>query len=128
MREHHPGFSLISLSAPIRQPPPPLHPPRPRRVSKVEVVDHHPAGREGSGRVADRRPHHLDPALRNPILVALVERGHDLALEQPIQPLRLGPIVDLRALERRGGRDRPTQLRTVAVSYTHLTLPTNREV
>jgi len=92
---HFPTDEGQAEQARQRLPPPP----RPWRVSRVEVVDHHPPRGELGGDVPDRRPHHLHPPLRDPVLVALEVSRHHLALQQSIKVLRLGLVIHPRPIQ-----------------------------
>src|SRR5712691_9398705 len=82
-----------NLAAPVREEAQLFDPARRGGISGLEVVDDHPARREIRRDVPDRGPHHLHPTLRNPVGVAVVKSGHNLALEQPKQTLGLGLVV-----------------------------------
>src|SRR5437899_2749600 len=53
-----------------------------RRVAVLHVLGHHTPGAEDRTDRQDRSFHHLQPAARNAIGAARVERRHDLLLEQ----------------------------------------------
>src|SRR5205807_176481 len=65
--------------------------------------------------IADRRLHHLDPAQWNARVIALKEGGHDLALQEPVQTLRLSYVIHVLPVEGRARWDRPAQLRPVGL-------------
>ena len=64
-----------------------------RPVELLDVLLEHAARRELPDRAGHRVAHHLQPALRQALLVALVVHRHDLVLEQSIQVLRVRPVL-----------------------------------
>src|SRR5688500_16993052 len=64
-----------------------------RQVQLLDVLLEHARGRELPHRGCHRGLHHLEPTRRYAIRVALVIARHDLRLEQPVEVLRVGPIL-----------------------------------
>ena len=66
-----------------------------RHVHVLDVVAHHPVCAEGREDALDRRLHHGHPAPRQAGLVAVVERGDDLLLEEVIESIGIPGVTKL---------------------------------
>jgi hypothetical protein len=64
-----------------------------RQVGLLDVVADHPVGAEGVRQARHARPHPLGPAVRDPVLVAVVELGDDRVLHHLIELLGLDPVA-----------------------------------
>ena len=67
---------------------------RGRYVTVTRVIHDHTVRTESPRQRADRIHHHLDPALWQPIDVAIVEQGRDLVFQQVVEVLRVSIVSD----------------------------------
>src|SRR3990172_1403649 len=64
-----------------------------RLVHAADVLLDHPARAEAGEHRADRLPDDLQPPAGNAVGVAVVEGGHELLLDEPVDRLRVGPVL-----------------------------------
>ena len=83
-----------------------------RHVQARDVVLHHPVARRLLAELGHRVAHHAEPRERDAVL-AVVEAGHELVLDEVVERRRLGVVALLVVRRGVGGRDRPAVLAVV---------------
>lgn len=104
-RRHVPGSGRLARGAPPQRI-------RRRDVRLGQIVPHHAGTAEPRRQHGHAPPQPRDPPARKPAVVAIVEFGHDVALEQRIQVLRVRRILRVR-MRRRFAANRPAHIRRV---------------
>src|SRR6478735_12717826 len=86
-----------------------------RRVHPLDVLLHHATGGEPRSDSADRFLDDGDPSTRNAGIVAIVVRGNDFLLEEPVERVGVGGINHVEVLSRRASVDEPSVAIVVAL-------------
>ena len=71
---------------------------RGRGIELGDVLPHHPRRHNLGSESGDSVPDHLDPALREPAMIKVIEPRHDLVLDDVVERLGLEIITPLGAI------------------------------